>query len=110
MNRLPTAYRAYGPPGPYPPFSDLDSFGGLMITKRHAGDSSSTVAKDGLQTTSGRFGSVETVATAPDPVAGTGKGIAMWSDEDAPAAIVPLHGTQCAGGAIGVGRARAVRS
>ena len=81
-----------------------------MITKRHAGDSSSTVARDGRKANLRQFGSVESVASARDPVTGTGRGIAMWSDEDAPAAIAPLHCTQCVGGTIGVGRARAIRS
>lgn len=34
---------------PYPPFTDLDSFGGFMSTKLHVGNISSTVLEDDLK-------------------------------------------------------------
>lgn len=83
-----------------------------MSTKLHVGNISPVVVEDDLKAAFGRFGQVETVEIARDPVSGALRGfavVAMTSDEDATAAIARLNFTQYAGRTIGVSRFRAVR-
>ena len=81
-----------------------------MSTKLHVGNISAVVLENDLKAIFGRFGAVETVEIARDPVTGMHKGfavVAMSSDEDASAAIARLNFTQYAGRTIGVSRSRA---
>ena len=82
-----------------------------MSTKLHVGNISSAVLEDDLKVIFGRFGSVEAVKIARDPVTGINRGfaiVAMPRDEDASAAIARLNLTQYAGRTIGVSRSRTV--
>ena len=82
-----------------------------MSTKLHVGNISSVVLEDDLDAAFGRFGMVETVAIARDPVTGTSRGfaiVAMSRDEDASEAIARLNFTQYAGRTISVSRSRAI--
>jgi len=84
-----------------------------MSTKLHVGNISSAVVEDDLKAKFSRFGSVETVEIARDPVTGTSKGfaiVAMTSDQDASNAIAGLNFTQYVGRTIDVSRFRAIRS
>lgn len=80
-----------------------------MSTKLHVGNISSVVLDDDLKATFSKFGPVETVEIARDPVTGTRRGfaiVAMSKDEHASAAISRLNFTQYAGRTIGVSRSR----
>ena len=71
---------------------------------------SAVVLEDDLKATFSKFGPVETVEIARDPVTGTRRGfaiVAMSKDEDASAAIARLNFTQYAGRTICVSRSRA---
>ena len=84
-----------------------------MSTTLHVGNISSVVLENDLDAAFRRFGPVETVEIARDPVTGTSKGfaiVAMSKDEDAAAAIERLNFTQYVGRTICVSRSRATWS
>ena len=80
-----------------------------MSTKLHVGNISSAVAEDDLRSTFARFGLVDHVEIARDPVSGLSRGfaiVAMNRDEDAATAIERMNFTQYAGRTIGVSRSK----
>lgn len=84
-----------------------------MSTKLHVGNISSVVLENDLDAAFSRFGQVETIEIARDPVTGTSRGfaiVAMSRDEDASEAIARLNFTQYAGRTICVSRSRATWS
>ena len=80
-----------------------------MGTRLHVGNIPATTAAQELRATFSRFGHVETVEIALNPVTGRGKGFAIVSmlhAADAESAIRSLNFSQYAGRTIGVSKAR----